>query len=143
MGARDLGHRRSWLHVRFSRSLPLSCFIMCILVSFLQCRASHVVLRLVKKYPSYKIVNIDKLEYCSCLKNLAAIRNAPNYKFVKGDIRSEDFILYLLKTEHVDTIMHFAAQTHVGMWFFFSYPSKHIDTKFFVFASQTIPLGIH
>ena len=32
--------------------------------------ASHIVIRLVKKYPNYKIVNFDKLDYCSSLKNL-------------------------------------------------------------------------
>eukprot|EP01138_Halocafeteria_seosinensis_P005662 gb/GECG01005788.1/.p1 GENE.gb/GECG01005788.1/~~gb/GECG01005788.1/.p1 ORF type:complete len:112 (+),score=13.19 gb/GECG01005788.1/:1-336(+) len=76
--------------------------------------ASHVVLRLVKKYPQYKIVNFDRLDYCACLKNLEEIKNAPNYKFVKGDIRSQDLVLYLFKTEEIDTVMHFAAQTHVG-----------------------------
>ena len=37
----------------------------------------------------------------------------PNYKFVKGDICSADLVNYVLETEKIDTIMHFAAQTHV------------------------------
>jgi len=37
----------------------------------------------------------------------------PNYKFVKGDICSPDLVNYVLDTEKIDTIMHFAAQTHV------------------------------
>jgi UDP-glucose 4,6-dehydratase len=68
----------------------------------------------VKKYPQYKIVNFDKLDYCSCLKNLEEISAYPNYTFVKGDIGSSDLVNYVLKMEKVDTIMHFAAQTHVG-----------------------------
>jgi UDP-glucose 4,6-dehydratase len=76
--------------------------------------ASHVVLLFVKKYPQYKIVNFDKLDYCSCLKNLEEIAAYPNYTFVKGDIGSSDLVNYVLKMEKVDTIMHFAAQTHVG-----------------------------
>ncbi len=45
--------------------------------------ASHVVIHFVKKYPQYKIVNLDKLDYCSSLLNLRDIEGAPNYKFVK------------------------------------------------------------
>ena len=45
--------------------------------------ASHVVIQLVRKYPNYKIVNFDKLDYCSSLKNLESINQCPNYSFVK------------------------------------------------------------
>ncbi|KAF1002533.1 trifunctional UDP-glucose 4,6-dehydratase/UDP-4-keto-6-deoxy-D-glucose 3,5-epimerase/UDP-4-keto-L-rhamnose-reductase RHM1-like [Apium graveolens] len=75
--------------------------------------ASHVANRLVRSYPDYKIVVLDKLDYCSNLKNLNPSRTAPNFKFVKGDIGSADLVNYLLITESIDTIMHFAAQTHV------------------------------
>ncbi|WOH00787.1 hypothetical protein DCAR_0520162 [Daucus carota subsp. sativus] len=75
--------------------------------------ASHVANRLVRSYPDYKIVVLDKLDYCSNLKNLNPSRSAPNFKFVKGDIGSADLVNYLLITESIDTIMHFAAQTHV------------------------------
>jgi dTDP-glucose 4,6-dehydratase len=42
-----------------------------------------VVIQLVKKYPQYRIVNFDKLDYCSSLKNLESVSGAPNYTFVK------------------------------------------------------------
>lgn len=42
-----------------------------------------MVILLVKNYPQYKIVNFDKLEYCSSLKNLEEIETYPNYTFVK------------------------------------------------------------
>jgi len=74
---------------------------------------SHVVLLLVKKYPNIKIVNFDKLDYCACLANLEEVAHLPNYKFVKGNICSSDLVNYVLKTENIDTIMHFAAQSHV------------------------------
>lgn len=74
---------------------------------------SHVVLLLVKKYPNIKIVCFDKLDYCACLANLNELNGLPNYKFVKGNICSSDLVSYVLKTENIDTIMHFAAQTHV------------------------------
>ncbi|VFQ64362.1 unnamed protein product [Cuscuta campestris] len=75
--------------------------------------ASHVANRLVRSYPDYKIVVLDKLDYCSNLKNLLPSRPSSNFKFVKGDIASADLVNYLLITESIDTIMHFAAQTHV------------------------------
>ncbi|KAJ7299782.1 hypothetical protein O6H91_03G122100 [Diphasiastrum complanatum] len=75
--------------------------------------ASHVANRLVRNYPQYKIVVLDKLDYCSNLKNLYPSKGCINFKFVKGDIASADLVNYLLITERIDTIMHFAAQTHV------------------------------
>ncbi|KAE8691323.1 Trifunctional UDP-glucose 4,6-dehydratase/UDP-4-keto-6-deoxy-D-glucose 3,5-epimerase/UDP-4-keto-L-rhamnose-reductase RHM1 [Hibiscus syriacus] len=75
--------------------------------------ASHVANRLIRNYPGYKIVVLDKLDYCSNLKNLLPSQSSPNFKFVKGDIGSADLVNYLLVTESIDTIMHFAAQTHV------------------------------
>ncbi|XP_057871369.2 trifunctional UDP-glucose 4,6-dehydratase/UDP-4-keto-6-deoxy-D-glucose 3,5-epimerase/UDP-4-keto-L-rhamnose-reductase RHM1 isoform X2 [Cryptomeria japonica] len=75
--------------------------------------ASHVANRLTRKYPQYKIVVLDKLDYCSNLKNLLPSKSSPNFKFVRGDIASADLVNYLLITEGIDTIMHFAAQTHV------------------------------
>ena len=75
--------------------------------------ASHVVMLLVRKYPQYKIVNFDKLDYCSSLKNIESIADAPNYSFVKGSIATADLVNYVLRTERIDHIMHFAAQTHV------------------------------
>jgi len=75
--------------------------------------ASHVANRLIRNYPDYKIVVLDKLDYCSNLKNLFPSKASKNFKFVKGDIASADLVNYLLITEGIDTIMHFAAQTHV------------------------------
>ncbi|CAI9094814.1 OLC1v1030614C1 [Oldenlandia corymbosa var. corymbosa] len=75
--------------------------------------ASHVTNRLVKQHPHYRIVALDKLEYCSCLKNLNPSFELPNFKFVNADILSDDLMNHLLEAEDIDTIMHFAAQTHV------------------------------
>lgn len=74
---------------------------------------SHAVLLLVKKYPHIKVVNMDRLDYCSCLGNLEEIKDYPNYKFVKGNICSSELVSYVLEVEKIDTVMHFAAQTHV------------------------------
>ncbi|WJZ85494.1 hypothetical protein VitviT2T_005026 [Vitis vinifera] len=75
--------------------------------------ASHVTNRLVKNHPDYRIVALDKLDYCSNVKNLGPSRSSSNFKFVKGDIVCADLVNHLLVAEDIDTIMHFAAQTHV------------------------------
>lgn len=47
------------------------------------------------------------------MENLDEIKDFPNYKFINGNICSSDLVNYVLSNEHIDTIMHFAAQTHV------------------------------
>ncbi|GLC33613.1 Rhm1p [Pleodorina starrii] len=75
--------------------------------------ASHVVIRLAMNYPEYKVVVLDKLDYCASMNNLSCLADKPNFRFIKGDIQSMDLISYIIKTEQIDTVMHFAAQTHV------------------------------
>jgi len=75
--------------------------------------ASHVAIRLCKTHPNTPIVVLDKLDYCSSLKNLEEVSNHKHFKFVKGDIRSPDLVSYVLKSEKIDTICHLAAQSHV------------------------------
>ncbi|BDA45547.1 Trifunctional UDP-glucose 4,6-dehydratase/UDP-4-keto-6-deoxy-D-glucose 3,5-epimerase/UDP-4-keto-L-rhamnose-reductase [Coccomyxa sp. Obi] len=74
---------------------------------------SHVAVRLAQSYPQYKVIVFDKLEYCGTLKNLESVSNKANFKFIKGDLQSGDLLNYILRRENVDTVMHFAAQTHV------------------------------
>ena len=74
---------------------------------------SHVVRLFVNKYPDYKIINLDKLTYAGNLANLRDIENKPNYKFVKMDICDFDSFYQLMQDEHVDGIIHLAAESHV------------------------------
>jgi len=73
----------------------------------------HVVRLFVRKYPQYKIINLDKLTYAGNLANLTDIENEPNYRFVKMDICDFDGVYQLMQTEHVDGIIHLAAESHV------------------------------
>eukprot|EP01102_Stenamoeba_stenopodia_P011959 TRINITY_DN3716_c0_g3_i2.p1 TRINITY_DN3716_c0_g3~~TRINITY_DN3716_c0_g3_i2.p1 ORF type:complete len:352 (+),score=84.07 TRINITY_DN3716_c0_g3_i2:64-1056(+) len=75
--------------------------------------ASHVLELMVKKYPQYKFVNYDKMDYCATYHNNDSIKDLPNYRFVKGDLLSLDLLDHVLKEYEIDTIIHFAAQTHV------------------------------
>ena len=64
-----------------------------------------------KKYPEYKIVNLDKLTYAANLDNLKDIKN--NYTFVEGDILDYDLVSKIVKENNIDLIVHFAAESHV------------------------------
>ena len=74
---------------------------------------SHVVRRLVNKYPNYNIYNLDTLTYAGNLENIADIENKDNYTFVKGDIVDEPFISTLFETHQFDGVIHLAAESHV------------------------------
>ncbi|MBR1872815.1 MAG: dTDP-glucose 4,6-dehydratase [Bacteroidales bacterium] len=74
---------------------------------------SHVVRLFVNKYPEYRIINLDKLTYAGNLANLRDIEDRPNYRFVKMDICDFDAVLKLMQQEHVDGIIHLAAESHV------------------------------
>lgn len=73
---------------------------------------SNFIKYIVKKYPDYKITNLDKLTYAANPENLKEIENNLNYKFVKGDICDEKAVDSVVK-EGVDAILNFAAESHV------------------------------
>jgi dTDP-glucose 4,6-dehydratase len=74
---------------------------------------SHVVRLFVKKYPAYRIYNLDQLTYAGNLENLKDVESAPNYVFVKGDITDEAFIQRLFAEHGFDSVIHLAAESHV------------------------------
>ena len=67
----------------------------------------------VKKYPQNKVVVLDALTYAGNKANLAPVEDHPEFHFVHGDIRDYDLVLKLLRDEKIDTIVHFAAESHV------------------------------
>ncbi len=74
---------------------------------------SHVVRLMVRKYPDYRIVNLDKLTYAGNLENLRDIENEQNYCFVKGDICDFERIYALMQEMQIDGVIHLAAESHV------------------------------
>lgn len=61
----------------------------------------------------YKIINIDVLTYAGNLENLSDIEEHPNYTFVRGDIRDRELLDKLFKEYQIDTVINFAAESHV------------------------------
>jgi len=74
---------------------------------------SQLVRHFVKKYPNYKIINLDLLTYAGNLENLKGIEDAPNYEFVKADITNLDEIRNVFSSHNVDHVIHLAAESHV------------------------------
>lgn len=74
---------------------------------------SHVVRLFANKYPSYKIVNLDKLTYAGNLENLKDVEGKENYSFEKGDILNVEFLYEVFKKHEIDGVIHLAAESHV------------------------------
>lgn len=74
---------------------------------------SHVVRLFVKKYPTYKIINYDKLTYAGNLENLKDVEGSKNYHFVKGDILDMELLFRVFKEHNIDGVIHLAAESHV------------------------------
>lgn len=64
-------------------------------------------------YPQWRVINLDKLTYAGNLQNLLGIEEGENYRMVKADICDAEAIENLFAEETIDTIVHFAAESHV------------------------------
>lgn len=65
------------------------------------------------KYPDWRVINLDKLTYAGNLKNLQSISEDENYSFVRGDICDAATVNRIFSAEKIDTVIHFAAESHV------------------------------
>lgn len=74
---------------------------------------SNFVRLLNNDYPLWRVVNLDKLTYAGNLKNLDGVTEGETYRFIKGDICDDTLIAQLLNEERIDTVVHFAAESHV------------------------------
>ena len=74
---------------------------------------SHLVRLLVRKYPQYRIVNVDALTYAGNLANLKDLEDTPNHVFVKADICDFERICGVFAEYSIDGVIHLAAESHV------------------------------
>ena len=74
---------------------------------------SNFIKYVLKNYPDWKIVNLDKLTYAGNLKNLEGVEENKRYKFIKGDIADRALVDKLFSQEKFDAIINFAAESHV------------------------------
>ena len=73
---------------------------------------SNFVRYMIKNY-NYNIVNLDVLTYAGNLENLKEVESKNNYTFIKGDIRSRSLIEGIFIEHDIDTVVNFAAESHV------------------------------
>ena len=74
---------------------------------------ANFVLHMLKKYNDYHIIVYDKLTYAGNLDNLLDVKDDSRYAFVQGDICDAATVEATIQQYDVDTIVNFAAETHV------------------------------
>jgi len=72
---------------------------------------SNFIIKIMKKYPAWKIINVDAKLSGSNKDNLKEIKNKKNYLFVKGNITNQKLMDKLISK--VDLVINFAAESHV------------------------------
>lgn len=88
---------------------------------------SNFVRFLLQNDPGVTIVNLDALTYAGSLENLKDIPDKNRHIFVHGDINDRLLLDGLLRKHRIDTVIHFAAETHVdrSIW----EPGQFIQTN--------------
>jgi len=74
---------------------------------------SNFIHYLLHEYRDIRIINLDALTYAGNLQNLNDITDPTRYTFIQGNICDRDFIDSIFHQYQIDTIVHFAAETHV------------------------------
>ncbi|KFN13107.1 dTDP-glucose 4,6-dehydratase [Bacillus pseudomycoides] len=74
---------------------------------------SNFVRYFLKKYPDFHVINYDLLTYAGNLSSIKDIEPLSNYTFIQGDIRDAKKIQAVMQDYKIDSIVHFAAESHV------------------------------
>lgn len=74
---------------------------------------SNFVIQFLERYPQYNVLVFDKLTYAGNLDNLLDVSDDPRYAFIQGDICHAEQVSQAIETHQIDTIVNFAAETHV------------------------------
>jgi dTDP-glucose 4,6-dehydratase len=74
---------------------------------------SNFVRYMLAKYPAYQLVVYDKLTYAGNVSSLLDVHDDPRYGFVRGDIADKHSLSEAIRAYRIDTIVNFAAESHV------------------------------
>ncbi|ELS46170.1 dTDP-glucose 4,6-dehydratase [Microcystis aeruginosa] len=66
-----------------------------------------------ENYPEDRVIVLDALTYAGNLHNLATLKDRNNFRFLQGDICDRALVDQLFAGENIDTVAHFAAESHV------------------------------
>ncbi|MCM2679499.1 dTDP-glucose 4,6-dehydratase [Echinimonas agarilytica] len=78
-------------------------------------------------YPKDKLIVLDSISYASNIKNLEFAKSSPNFSFIQGSINNTVLVKSLIEQHSVNTIVHFAAESHVDRSI--SSPDPFIETN--------------
>jgi len=95
---------------------------------------SNFIHHIMKRYPAYQVVNLDKLTYAGNLENLKGVDDKPNYHFVKGDIANRELVEYIFERFRPCYVIDFAAESHVDR----SIEGPEIFIKTNVYGTQVL-----
>jgi len=88
---------------------------------------SNFIRYILANHTGVSLINLDALTYAGSLENLKDLPNADRYVFIEGDICDRPKVDYLLQHYSIDTVVHFAAETHVDRSI--SDPGQFIQTN--------------
>ena len=88
---------------------------------------ANYVLYWLENNPQDKVVVLDALTYAGNRASLVSVEDNPNFTFVQGDICDTPLVETLLKDHKIDTLVHFAAESHVDRSI--TGPDAFIETK--------------
>lgn len=74
---------------------------------------SNFVRFLLTEKSNWQVINLDKLTYAGNLQSLTDVADHANYTFVCGDICDQELTEQLFTEHSIDTVVHFAAESHV------------------------------
>jgi len=95
---------------------------------------SNFVRFVLKEDREIEVINLDALTYAGSLENLKDLPDPSRHKFIQGDICDRSLVDDLLKVHSVDTVVHFAAESHVDRSILG--PEQFIQTN--IFGTYTI-----
>ncbi len=87
---------------------------------------SNFVAYMLEHYSDYRIIVYDKLTYAGRRENLDCVAMHPHFAFVQGDICDAALVRATIQEHAIDTIVNFAAETHVDRSIF--NPDAFIET---------------
>lgn len=94
---------------------------------------SNFIFYMIKRYPDYRFICLDKLTYAGHVETLNSIIDLPNFRFVKLDICDRKGVYQLFEEEAPDIVVNFAAESHVD---------KSIDDPEIFLRTNIIGTGI-
>ncbi len=74
---------------------------------------SNFIRHVLAHYPDIHLINLDKLTYAGSLDHIKDITDHERHHFICGDIGDAKLVRHVLQHHHIDTIVHFAAESHV------------------------------